>query len=292
MSILRIFSDFIIALIIIIGLMYIDFLILLILVSSITILLSVYFFYFRNKIRKYGQDLIFGSNLMNEGLISIINGLKEIKILGIFRTILSSTEKGSEIVYLSSFKDRLVQIAPRYVLEFVLVLFAIIVVAIGIFLNRSEVELISLLGVFAAASLRLAPMSNQILSSFTTLQFSKASVDDLFSELKNINHLDTKYNSSIIKDEKELFSSIEINNGYFKYDKESQWVLENININIKRGKFIGIVGESGSGKSTLVDILLGLLDLNKGSLLINKKKFSQRKQYWQSKFAYIPQNIF
>ena len=50
--------------------MYIDFLILLILVSSITILLSVYFFYFRNKIRKYGQDLIFGSNLMNEGLIS------------------------------------------------------------------------------------------------------------------------------------------------------------------------------------------------------------------------------
>ena len=92
------------------------------------------------------------------------------------------------------------------------------------------------------------------------------------ANLKNINHLDTKYNSSIIKDEKELFSSIEINNGYFKYDKESQWVLENININIKRGKFIGIVGESGSGKSTLVDILpSGLLDLNKGSLLINKK---------------------
>ena len=68
--------------------------------------------------------------------------------------------------------------------------------------------------------------------------------------------------------------------------------LNNLSLSTPEQSIFGILGPNGSGKSTLVDILLGLLDLNKGNLLINKKKFNQRKQYWQSKFAYIPQNIF
>lgn len=294
MSLLRIFSDLLIASIIIIGLMYIDFMILFILVSSITLLLTLYFIYFKNKIKKYGEDLIYGSNLMNEGLISIINGLKEIRILGVFSYILSSTNRGSDIVYRSSFNDRLVQIAPRYILEFVLVLFAIIVVAFGLYFERSEIELISILGVFAAASLRLAPMANQILSSFTTIQFSKPSVFNLYEELSNSKNnsnninLSNKYNQK----ENEAFSSLDLHNSYFRYSKDGPWILENATINIKKGDFIGIIGESGNGKSTLVDILLGLLEISNGKLKINGKDFYSNINYWQSKFAYIPQNIF
>ena len=292
MSLLRIFSDFIIALIIITGLMYLDFLILFILVSSISLLLIFYFIYFKNKIEKYGEDINYGSNLMNKGLISIINGLKEIRILGVVSYILSSTTKGSEIVYRASYKDRLIQIAPRYILEFILVLFAIVVISIGLFFEKNEIELISLLGVFAAASLRLAPMSNQILSSFSTIQFSKPSISDLYDELYDINISTHKQTLTHNNNQIKTFNKLQLINSFFRYSQQDPWVLKNVDIDINKGDFIGIIGESGSGKTTLVDILLGLLKISNGKLIINGENFYSNILNWQSMFAYIPQNIF
>jgi len=45
--------------------------------------------------------------------------------------------------------------------------------------------------------------------------------------------------------------------------------LENINIEIKKGEFVGIIGHTGSGKSTLVQHFNGLLKPTKGRIIIN-----------------------
>lgn len=60
---------------------------------------------------------------------------------------------------------------------------------------------------------------------------------------------------------------IEYKNVYFKY--KNDWILEDVNITIKRGKTIALVGQSGSGKSTLVDLLPRFWDVNKGEILID-----------------------
>lgn len=60
-------------------------------------------------------------------------------------------------------------------------------------------------------------------------------------------------------------SLIEIKNLSFSYDK-SHRTLNNINLNIGRGEFIGILGKSGSGKSTLVQLIDGLLKPDSGSV--------------------------
>lgn len=60
-------------------------------------------------------------------------------------------------------------------------------------------------------------------------------------------------------------SLIEIKNLYFSYDK-SHRTLNNINLNIDRGEFIGILGKSGSGKSTLMQLIDGLLKPDGGSV--------------------------
>ena len=49
----------------------------------------------------------------------------------------------------------------------------------------------------------------------------------------------------------------------FDYEKGGRTTLKNINLQIKKGKSVGIIGKSGSGKSTLVDIMLGLLEPQK-----------------------------
>ena len=72
---------------------------------------------------------------------------------------------------------------------------------------------------------------------------------------------------------------------YFKYDKE--YVVEDIDLHIERGEYLGLLGPNGSGKSTLLKLILGLVSPEKGSVElfgVPLKKFRQ----W-SKIGYIPQ---
>ena len=62
---------------------------------------------------------------------------------------------------------------------------------------------------------------------------------------------------------------IDFNNVYFKYKKEAQkYTLENINIHIKSGQFIGVLGSTGSGKTSVINLISRLYDVTEGQLLV------------------------
>ena len=69
---------------------------------------------------------------------------------------------------------------------------------------------------------------------------------------------------------------IEIRNLFFKHEDEKKHIhtLENINLDLIRGKKIAFIGESGSGKSTLMTILRGLVNANQLDLKIDGKEFN------------------
>ncbi len=78
---------------------------------------------------------------------------------------------------------------------------------------------------------------------------------------------------------------IRIENLYFKYDK--RYVLENINIDIKKGEYIAFIGPNGGGKSTLAKLIAGLLKPTKGKVEI----FGKPSFEVSNKIGYVPQNI-
>lgn len=53
--------------------------------------------------------------------------------------------------------------------------------------------------------------------------------------------------------------------------------LENINLEIKKGEFVGIIGETGSGKSTLIQHFNGLLFPTSGEIIVDGKKITETK---------------
>ena len=53
--------------------------------------------------------------------------------------------------------------------------------------------------------------------------------------------------------------------------------LKDVNIDLKKGKKIGIVGSNGSGKSTMFMLFLGLLKPTKGSVIFNEKELKYDK---------------
>lgn len=80
--------------------------------------------------------------------------------------------------------------------------------------------------------------------------------------------------------------------GYGKHERGL--VLENFNLDIKKGEFIATTGLSGCGKSTMQKIMLGLYRPNSGELYLRKKDGTEEKldSAWRALFSYVPQQNF
>lgn len=96
---------------------------------------------------------------------------------------------------------------------------------------------------------------------------------------------DKPADSKKLKSVKKNFSGIEINNVTFGYKDEI--ILNNLNLSIEKGKITAVTGESGSGKSTIFKILLGLYEIQSGSITVNGD--IPLDTSLRGIFAYVPQ---
>ncbi len=80
---------------------------------------------------------------------------------------------------------------------------------------------------------------------------------------------------------------IELKNVSFSYGEEA--VIDNINLSVHKGDYLGIIGPNGGGKSTLLRLMLGLLKPTHGEVLLYGKKITEFKDW--SKIGYVSQHV-
>jgi ATP-binding cassette subfamily B protein len=90
----------------------------------------------------------------------------------------------------------------------------------------------------------------------------------------------------------ELQGEVRFDNVYFRYDGgDSQYVLENISVDIKPGELVAIVGRSGSGKTTLAKLLVGFYPPTDGKLTVDGYDINVvDKEYYRAQVGYVMQN--
>ncbi len=89
----------------------------------------------------------------------------------------------------------------------------------------------------------------------------------------------------------EITGEIEINNVKFAYSPDEPNVINELNLNIKPGEYVGIVGASGSGKSTLMKLLLGFEKPISGKIYYDNKDLDNiNKRELRQKFGVILQD--
>lgn len=154
--------------------------------------------------------------------------------------------------------------------------------------DGSEKSILPSLGVLALAAQKLLPIMQQIFVSWTSLQSGKAGLNDI---LLLLNQQMPKNNIR----SKDIFfrKSITLKDISFRYSKDDQWILHNVNLEIKKGQIVGVIGKTGGGKSTLIDILMGLLEPSKGSIFIDGIALNQSNyRSWKAHISHVPQFIF
>lgn len=86
--------------------------------------------------------------------------------------------------------------------------------------------------------------------------------------------------------------NIEFKNLYFAYN-EDDYVLKDINLEIKENQTVAFVGHTGSGKSTIMNLVVKFYEPNKGVLKIGGKDISEySRKYLRENIAIVPQDSF
>ena len=248
---------------------------------------------FRKKIRNYGKKGHEASIRMVQGLQEGIEGLKEIRIIGKDQHFHQKVYSGAYESAENGVKAGIVRSAPRFLIEFLLVVFVVALVIGTLQLGQNLQALVPTLGIFGFASLRLMPSANSISGSLLNLRFNRHAVSLLHADLialKNTNQIE-KISTPTLKID-DYFRDITFRDVQFIYPNTNYPALKKVSLSIRVGESIGLIGSSGSGKTTLVDVLLGLLDPQEGEICYNGKPMGDSLSKWRSQVAYLPQQVF
>ena len=273
------------------------------------------FHYFRHKVAAWGKEG-FEANTETIRIVNhAIGGLKETKLIGcedFFKSqLLAQTNKYVRVATLFHSFQQL----PRIVIEAILITFVVGLVSLSLVLVERSENLISVLGIFAIASVRIIPSASQLITCMGVLRNAKPSLDRIYLDLKElekpevvsylkmsgnaspgnstnrVNRDSDHYNSSRIET-LAFRDKIVIDKINYCYPETSSKALTDISLTICKGESVALIGKSGAGKTTLVDVFLGLLIPQVGDIQVDGLSVYNDLQSWQSLIGYIPQFIF
>ncbi len=183
-------------------------------------------------------------------------------------------------------------IVSKYVLESAVVVGAFAIAGLQFALNDSK-QAIATLTLFIAAGSRIGPAIMRVQQGVIQIGIAIGSAKetmDLISELSFVKP-STELSPKIDVNHQGFVGTVEVINLDFKYSDDSPSGLFDVNVIIEAGKSLAIVGSSGAGKSTLVDVILGVLQPNRGKILISGLPPMSAITKWPGAIAYVPQDV-
>ena len=89
---------------------------------------------------------------------------------------------------------------------------------------------------------------------------------------------------------KEFKGNIEVKDLFFQYPQSKNPIFESLNLRFGPGNIISIVGSNGSGKSTLLNVFASVLELSRGSIMVDSIELNQLSKTWyRDQIAFSPQ---
>jgi len=251
------------------------------------------------KSKAIAEELIPSTISANEGIIYTIEGYRELFVANQIEKKIVEVEESMKRVSLLTSKQSFLPHVSKYLIEVILV-FSLLSLSLIQFILSDAVESAGNLGLFLAASTRIAPAALRVQQSFSTIMNGfgggKSSLE-LYRRLPNESQVHESKQPNLIshlkgkdaRDKKQKVVDFEKVTFSYRNDKE---ILKNLNFQVCKGQRVLILGRSGSGKSTLIDLLLGLLDANEGSIELFGENPKLAIKSHQGRLAYVPQNPF
>jgi len=236
--------------------------------------------------KNYGVIAFNSNKKINEDLLEILRGIREIKTYRIEESYKNSFKNEKYNYSLTNQKINWLNSLIKYFLEISILLSGTLIV-LGLIITTDLRHAITLATVFLVIGFRLIPNIQRIQNSVNSLRSAEGYTAPMFNLLENLPKKKHKVTTDLAISKYNL-QKIIVENLSFEF-RNGYRVLNDISVEVLRNQTLVIMGDSGSGKSTLVDLILGLYvpTLGKISYLSDNKSEMSNKNFT---ISYISQS--
>ena len=246
---------------------------------------------FTKKIRKYGRERQDTTGKVTAFTQETLSGIFVIKAFNNTDFVIDKYKDLTKEEFEQAYKTTKVKAKVSPINEVITTFMVLLVVLYGgyqilVAKNITSGDLISFvtaLGLMHQPLKRLISKNNDLQDSLPSADrvveiFDEKIETDVFGEAVEFN---------------EKIQNIKFENVNYKYDDSNEYMLKNINLDVKAGEIVAFVGKSGSGKTTLVNLLARFFNTDEGSITVNGVNIKNiHLGVYRNKFAIVPQETF
>lgn len=258
------------------------------------IALSFLLLIFQNKMKRSGDNYREWTGKVNKYLYEAFQGVKDVIVFRREQYFIDQYEVSFSNQQDAEVAKTFAAERPPYFIEAFFVSGLIAVVGLKVLTGSDASAFLPQLGAFAIAAFRILPSVGRISADFNQFVYACPALNAAYENLREV---ESYKKVSRIKEgtsgEKRTFrDQIVIKDMYWKYPNADRYVIEGLDLVIRKGKSIALIGESGAGKSTMADILLGLLVPERGDVLVDGVSIYEMMTSWKMTIGYVPQAVF
>lgn len=252
----------------------------------------LYLLIFYNYLNKLGLRRLTTVNSIYQWINQTCGAIKEIKISRKENLVLKKFSEKVDIFEQSKKITEIISALPIALFELAFVV--IVLLLIKFLANANTINSLPILSLYIVAFIRLLPIVSRFGSSMSSLRSFNPSVQLLnyeINKLEKYSKLNGKLHASG-NDLVEFNKNCELRDLSFKYNDGNQYIFNQFNFSIDKGKSVAFLGKSGSGKTTLLNLICGLLKQSAGKILVDGKSINNNISEWQKNIGLISQDNY
>ncbi|WP_339063005.1 ABC transporter ATP-binding protein/permease [Fusobacterium animalis] len=246
---------------------------------------------FTKKIRKYGRERQDTTGRVTAFTQETLSGIFVIKAFNNTNFVIDKYKDLTKEEFEQAYKTTKVKAKVSPINEVITTFMVLLVVLYGGYqiLVAKRITSGDLISFVTALGLMHQPLK-RLISKNNDLQDSLPSADRV------VEIFDEKVETDVFGEAVEFnekIQDIKFENVNYKYDDSNEYVLKNINLDVKAGEIVAFVGKSGSGKTTLVNLLARFFNTDEGKITVNGVNIKNiHLDTYRNKFAIVPQETF
>ena len=246
---------------------------------------------YTKKIRKYGRERQDTTGKVTAFTQETLSGIFVIKAFNNTDFVIDKYKDLTKEEFEQAYKTTKIKAKVSPINEVITTFMVLLVVLYGGYqiLVTKKITSGDLISFVTALGLMHQPLK-RLISKNNDLQDSLPSADRVVEIFDEKVEKDV-FGEAIEFDEK--IQDIKFENVNYKYEDSNEYVLKNINLDVKAGEIVAFVGKSGSGKTTLVNLLARFFNTDEGSVTVNGVNIKNIPLgIYRNKFAIVPQETF
>lgn len=253
---------------------------------------------FRKRLKQYGleskRERKESIRAVNQGLGALVDA----RVLGTIEYFARAFQRSmAHYAHVDRLRQFIAKSSPL-ILESVAVI-GLLVIVLGLVLSGTDAaSMVPTLALFGAAVVRLRTSTGQIVAGITQMNYSAAAIPVVTGDLRTLeSKLSHRTPGSKGKRKSRVQplpfeNEVRLRNVTYSYPNAPTPALQEVDLSIERGSRIGFVGSTGSGKSTLVNVVLGLLQPQQGTVEVDGVNVFDEIARWRANIGYVPQTIY